>query len=269
MTDPIYSITDWDSAFENAASRKYKDTRWVPIPNRFDGERITTLICDGGSSIYGAWCAAVLVASRCDPRGTLVRKNGKPYDSFALERITRIQHTIFETMFEMAVEVGLMEVSGGQAHPKPTARPLGTHLEPKPSPTKERKNEGTEGKKEQGVVLAFNTAAFFQAWGEWEVHRLQIKKKLTPLAVTKQMNALKKLGEAPAIAAINHSIAQGWTGIHEQGNSNGRPTRQSAQPVAEEGKYKNHTGVDVERTPDRATLPYVGDGTVAESSGPD
>jgi hypothetical protein len=54
-----------------------------------------------------------------------------------------------------------------------------------------------------------------EAWGEWAQHRREIKKKLTPLATRRQLAALEDMGEAKAIAAIQHSIANGWQGIFE------------------------------------------------------
>jgi len=52
-------------------------------------------------------------------------------------------------------------------------------------------------------------------WAEWEQHRQEKKKPLTPLAKKKQLAALVEMGEARAVAAINHSIANGYQGIFE------------------------------------------------------
>lgn len=69
-----------------------------------------------------------------------------------------------------------------------------------------------------GIVefpAALNTSAFTSAWVSWIQHRDEIRKKLTPLAIKKQFEQLEKLGVARAVAAINHSIANGYTGIYE------------------------------------------------------
>lgn len=63
--------------------------------------------------------------------------------------------------------------------------------------------------------LPFETEAFHQAWMDWEQHRREIRKKLTPLAARKALSALEGIGEQRAIVAINYSISNGWTGIHE------------------------------------------------------
>jgi len=123
MPDPTYSITGWNEHFENAASRKYKDTRWVPLPNRFDGERITSLICDGGTAVYGAWCGVVLIASRCCPRGLLVKKNGQPHNAKSLARMTKLEEKYIAKMLILACEIGLLDSSPPQAQHEPTLNP--------------------------------------------------------------------------------------------------------------------------------------------------
>ena len=65
------------------------------------------------------------------------------------------------------------------------------------------------------LPLALDTPEFHAAWSDWCQHRREIRKKLTKLAVTKQLKALEAMGGKRAIAAIEHSIAKGWTGIFE------------------------------------------------------
>jgi len=61
---------------------------------------------------------------------------------------------------------------------------------------------------------ALNAPIFLAAWADWVEHRKQIKKKLTPLAVKKQLTTLAALGPASAAHWIANSIAQGWQGIY-------------------------------------------------------
>ncbi len=56
---------------------------------------------------------------------------------------------------------------------------------------------------------------FGQVWQMWLDHREQIRKPCTLLAKHQQIQQLKAMGEARAIAAIRHSIANGWQGIFE------------------------------------------------------
>jgi hypothetical protein len=79
------------------------------------------------------------------------------------------------------------------------------------------------------MALPFESEAFCKAWESWEQHRREIKKKLTPTAAVKLLDKMRGMGEARAIAAINHSIANGWTGLFEEEQS-GKPPTQSGKP---------------------------------------
>lgn len=83
-----------------------------------------------------------------------------------------------------------------------------------------------------------DTTKFRQAWAEYEEHRRQIRKKLTPLATKKLINKLETWGHDRSVLAIEHSIANGWTGIFEPGNGVMRgPGRLPAPPGKYAGKY--------------------------------
>lgn len=110
MSDPTYRIVDWDKHFENAKSRSIENLRWVPMPNSFDGDRISELVSTGGAECYGAWCAFVLIASKCTTRGTLVRKSRKSYTFAGLENVSGIAQNVYEKMLGIALDVGLVEV---------------------------------------------------------------------------------------------------------------------------------------------------------------
>lgn len=71
------------------------------------------------------------------------------------------------------------------------------------------------------------------AWEEWEKHRVEIKKKLTPSTAKKQIQFLGGRAGPEIIAIINQSITNGWTGLFElKNNTNARTTNQgSAQPT--------------------------------------
>ncbi len=66
---------------------------------------------------------------------------------------------------------------------------------------------------ENNVVFPFKSEAFREAWNDWQQHRREKKIKLTPLTIQKQLKQLAAMGESNAIAAIDHSIGKGWTGI--------------------------------------------------------
>lgn len=60
---------------------------------------------------------------------------------------------------------------------------------------------------------------FEALWLEWIAHRRELKKPATPRAQAMQMTRLRKMGNNRAIAAIEHSIANGWQGIFEPGDN--------------------------------------------------
>jgi Helix-turn-helix domain len=83
--------------------------------------------------------------------------------------------------------------------------PLTTHELPY------EENKAGEGE----IPRSLRTENFLKAWGEWQQHRREIRKKLTPLAARRQLARLEAMGSTRAVAAIEHSIQNGWTGIFE------------------------------------------------------
>lgn len=65
------------------------------------------------------------------------------------------------------------------------------------------------------IDLPFPSEAFRDAWQMWCRHRQEIRKPLKESQALAQIKKLKAMGEARAIATINHSIAGGWQGLFE------------------------------------------------------
>jgi hypothetical protein len=109
----VFRIKGWDKNYENNRTRTMDEMRWVPIPNKFDGDGYTEMV-DGpdGASIYGAWVAIVAVASKCHPRGTLVRQNGSAHTAETIGRQTRLSVKSIEKALQKASSpaVSWMEV---------------------------------------------------------------------------------------------------------------------------------------------------------------
>ncbi|MBX3380916.1 MAG: hypothetical protein KF805_12560 [Phycisphaeraceae bacterium] len=59
------------------------------------------------------------------------------------------------------------------------------------------------------------TEPFLAAWDEWGQHRREKRARLTTAAAKRQLAKFAEWGEARAIAAIHHSVQNGWTGIFE------------------------------------------------------
>jgi len=81
-----YRIRDWARHFENNRTREMQIMRWVPVPNKHDGEGFQTIMAEpDGIMIYGCWHLILQVASKClRERGTLLRDDGTPLTPHAL-----------------------------------------------------------------------------------------------------------------------------------------------------------------------------------------
>lgn len=64
-------------------------------------------------------------------------------------------------------------------------------------------------------TLPFTSGAFGEAWNDWKQHRVEIKKKLTPTSIKQQLANFAEWGESRSIAAIRHTIGNGWQGLRE------------------------------------------------------
>ena len=142
-------IKDWNKHFENNRTRGLQSMSWVPFPNKQDGDGYTILMSyENGAEILGCWVAIVQVASKCTPRGPLIRGNGKPHDADSLSRVTRIEKTMLRNNIKILCdsELGWLEVVDFKEETDLSAlgchHPAGGCLE-----GKGREGKGTEGKK--------------------------------------------------------------------------------------------------------------------------
>ncbi len=65
------------------------------------------------------------------------------------------------------------------------------------------------------IPAELDTEAFREAWASWIKHRREKRQTLRPTSIGRQMSFLLGLGEAGAIASIEQSIKNGWTGLFE------------------------------------------------------
>lgn len=120
MNDTLtfYRVRNWDEYFENNRTREYKHLSWVPIPNKHDGDGFTELLDHQNGMIhFAAWVLIVQVASKCAPRGTLVREGYQPHDYRSLARVTRGSAKSFEEAIPRLVKIGWLEVATVNASP--------------------------------------------------------------------------------------------------------------------------------------------------------
>ena len=103
----MIEIVDWNEHYENNRTRELKHMAWVPMPNRHDGDGYTQLLNHPrGAAHFGAWCALVEVASRCDVRGTLLRDGAKPHTEASLALMTRIPERVWREALPRLASIG-------------------------------------------------------------------------------------------------------------------------------------------------------------------
>lgn len=108
---PLLRVKDWDALYENNRTRGLKVMQWVPVPNKHDGDGYTALVDHpSGAAYLGCWIATLQVASRCEPRGTLLRDGGKPHTAESLARMTRLSREAFEEAIPRLLAVEWLEV---------------------------------------------------------------------------------------------------------------------------------------------------------------
>lgn len=73
------------------------------------------------------------------------------------------------------------------------------------------------------------TDTFKKAWENWQQHRKEKKIKITPLAAKMQIKQCSEWGEGRAVAAIEHSIRNGYQGIYEEKKSAKMQPKQQIQ----------------------------------------
>jgi hypothetical protein len=107
----ILKIVGWDTTYENNRTRELREMEWVPIPNKMDGDGYTELLShENGALHYAAWMAIILIASKCKPRGTLIRESGIPHDVHSLSRISRINVQTFVQAIPRLVQIKWLSV---------------------------------------------------------------------------------------------------------------------------------------------------------------
>jgi len=210
----LFAIKDWDTLFENAASRKLKGLGWVPIPNSHDSLAYCRMMArKDGPEIFAAWILIVQLGSRCADRGILASSDGRPYCPEEMAVKTRGPERIFTLALPYLCEVGWMD-----SEPKmgeSASRSAGSGGIAAVNRKEKKGIEKQTPNPLKGVSFPDNLISdkFKKSWGEWMGHRVEIKKPLKPIQITKQLKRLSELGEAAAIEALEHTMENGWQGI--------------------------------------------------------
>ena len=235
--NPVFSITDWDTIFENCSSRKLRNLNWVPIPNGHDSVEYSRLMNrKDGPEIFAAWILLIQVASKCVERGVLKSSNGRPYEAEELAVKTRAPEKIFVKALPYLCSSGWIisdqppaDSADTSADSADASADIGRLAALKGREGKGIEKNGREVKTPNPLDGVFPknliSEKFKKAWSEWVAHRAEIKKPLKPTQVTKQLKRLSDLGEAGAIEALEHTMENGWQGIRQphQEETNGKP----------------------------------------------
>lgn len=180
----MWRVKDWDALFENSRTRCYERLTWVPIPNKHDGDGYTQLVeHEHGATHYGAWCVLVQVASKCKPRGTLIRDGGVPHDANSLSRLTRIGAHVFREAIPRFLQIGWLEdvndscLSAGCQGAKSTCQNGAPGTEPEP----EKNGTGKEKKnRPAGMPVGFLESWDSDHWQTAQRMHVEAVKKLWP-----------------------------------------------------------------------------------------
>lgn len=96
------------------------------------------------------------------------------------------------------------------------------------------KKQGTENellRVESGLPPPLNTPEVEAAWKDWEQYKIGKRQKLTADTKNAQIEKLRAMGAARALAALRHSICQGYTGIFEPSGNQRQQTRPTEKRV--------------------------------------
>jgi len=158
-------ITDWDENFETHRTRPMKKLNWVPVPNKQDGEGYRELIeHEDGAAHFGVWCAILQVASKCKPRGYLVRSNQTPIGVVSLSRKTGIDTDTILKAIDRLLGIGWLECSDDDFLKYEGITPCGDPAEYRrfsagdrakaPLEGKGREGKGTEENRKEAVLAS-------------------------------------------------------------------------------------------------------------------
>jgi hypothetical protein len=106
----LLRVRNWNTHYECNRTRGLKNTLWVPVPNRLDNDGYIELVDHpDGPAHFAAWIGILQVASRCKPRGTLLRDGRIPHTAASLARITRMSAEVFDGAIPRLVAIGWIE----------------------------------------------------------------------------------------------------------------------------------------------------------------
>jgi hypothetical protein len=219
----------------------------------------------------GVWFEILLLMHESAERGKLLLNGNKMPDD-ALARLLGLDKQNLTTTLTTLLDYGvasLCETTGAiicrrmirdedLRQVRKTAGKLGGNpLLLKQKPTTKVKQKPTPSTSSSTSTSAIKVAAlvfpesldcpeFKAAWSKWEKHRREIRKRLTPESIESLLKKLDGWGLARSLAAIDHTVSNGWQGLREPEKPNGTTATASIWPaiVAHLGRidpYKDYS----------------------------
>lgn len=242
-------VRDWGTNFENNRTRELKEMTWFKAPNSYDGDGFTELIeHENGASHYGAWMVILGIASKCDPRGTLLRciAGGQKvaHDERSFSRISRIPEKVFCEVIPRLLSIGWLErisfdgqeftsipqegatlgaTSSQEGDDVVTPRACAGALAR--TEWKGREGKGKKGRERSAAFAACDVVVpsdmdvpeVRQALTDWLAHKDSLRQKYqSPESVARLFKKFKTSSEF--IEAVDHSIACNYRGVFAPGS---------------------------------------------------
>ena len=170
----------------------------------------------------GVWIRIICHLHLCRPRGTATYQVGQwarilgISDADAEALLCELKHSGCATVTERSADITVT-----------SRRMVREEQEREANRLRQRRYRDKAGGNEKVTLLSasasasalppippeLDTEAFRKAWEEWLENRHEKRKPVTARAATKQFEQMVAAGVAGSIAAIDLSIANGWTGV--------------------------------------------------------
>lgn len=234
-----WRIAEWDEHYEDARTRRtLKHMRWVRVSTDFASPGYTDLVdhVDGAAHL-GAWRSLQALAAKHNPRGVI------PYDIDTIARVTRLSAKVFQVVIPRLLTIGWLEecnADGSNLDQSGPKRSKAVQVGPKRSLKEGKEWNGMERKRTPPTPPEGWSAEMKNAWGDWVRHRKEKKRSLTPTTTKRQITKLEAMGYDRGIAAIEHSISNGYTGLFEPSSrdSGGLQSAKERRDKARAGCYR-------------------------------
>lgn len=157
----LYRIRNWNDLFENNRSRELKKVNWVVVPNKHDGETYATIMRhEKAAEIFSAWVIMLQIASKCTPRGTLIKGDGTPHIPQSLAVKSQAPAGWFELCISyLETNTDWLEWDELTTNPAPSCG--------NPAPRDEERREGNGKKEWNGTPAASLSQDIQEVFDSW------------------------------------------------------------------------------------------------------